>query len=120
MLAGQEGYEQGKLIVNERGGILVGKVDGIEYDQGSDMATVRFGRAVAARKGGPFEAVKKEKISFKATESLPLQIENRAVKFSIFPFGDRGVLVPRGIFLVQGVWEAAGLGFLMIPYGIID
>jgi len=60
------------------------------------------------------------RFSFKAGESFPLQIENGAVKFKIFPFGDRGVLIPRGIFLVQALREAAGVSDIRFPYGIID
>ena len=121
MIVGQEVYEQGKFILNnERGNVLIGKVGGIYYDPSNDMTTVYLHKAIAVRGGRRFEAVPIRKITFKSAESWPLQIESRAVKFKMYPYGGMGILVPKGIFLVQAMWEAVGLDFLTVPYGTID
>jgi hypothetical protein len=120
-LAGEERYRQGTMIVNEGDRVVLGRIDSIGYDQYADMATVFLKKTVESREGGEQpRTVKTNKFSFKAGESFPLQIQNGAVKFKIFPFGDRGVLIPRGIFLVPALRDAAGIGNLRFPYGIID
>jgi len=109
------------MIVNEGDRVVLGRVDTINYDPRDDMATVFFKKAVESCQGGEqLDAVKINRFSFKAGESFPLQIENGAVKFKIFPFGDKGVLIPRGMFLVQAVRDAVGVSDIRFPYGIID
>ena len=120
-LAGEKKYRQGTVIINEKGRIILGRVDSVSYDNSSGMATLNLRKAVVSAEGREKpDTVTMDRFCFDADESFPLQIENGAVKFMVFPFGDRGVLLPKGMFMVQSVLDAAGIGSLHVPYGAID
>jgi hypothetical protein len=120
-LAGEKRYRQGTMIINENGRIILGRVDSVAYDGSSGMTTLNLGKVVVAAEGNQkTDAVTMDRFNFKADESFPLQIENGAVKFVIYPFGDRGVLLPQGVFMIQSILDAAGIGNLNVPFGAID
>ena len=120
-LALEEGFRQGTMIVNKNGLVVLGRVESIAYDRGSGMATMNLGKVIESAEGKEKpDVIVMEKMTFMADESFPLQIENGAVKFVVFPFGNRGVLLPKGMLVVQSVLDAIGIGSLKVPYGAID
>lgn len=115
----KEKFEQGIIVIDEKTRLIFGVVGGIDFDKNLGLTTVRLVKAIENGKEGKPKVLKMDKYDFRAEGSFPIQIEGGAIKFNIVPFGDKGVILPKGSLIAQTVLDAAGINGAHLPFGAL-